>query len=189
VTASSAQMGGAVPRHRPFVSRKVSPALFVAILVAFALPFGTVSCEGPPVDFTGYELATWRVQQTTPPATTDDGESLPTVIERKASAMAFVMLVSAVLGLVLGLAGCRGAGLAVAIGLFGAFVLWAQALDINNGAEPKDGFVLATVPLIVLALWHAVLAIRRRRLPPVREPTLLPPGAVSLSLPEQSTHR
>jgi hypothetical protein len=64
-----------------------------------------------------------------------------------------------------------------------------QALDINNGAEPEDGFVLATVLMIVLALWHAVLAIRRRRLPAVREPTLLPPGAVCLDLPEHLTRR
>jgi hypothetical protein len=189
VTGVAAHAEGAVRPRRPFISRKVSPALFAAILVAFALPFGTVQCQGPPVEFTGYELATWRVQQTTPPAKADDGESLPTVIERKGSAMAFVMLVSAVLGLVLGLAGRRGAGIAVAIGLVGAFVLWVQALDINNGAEPKDGLVLATVLLVVLGLWHAVLAIRRRRLPGLREPTLLPPGAVSLGLPEHPTRR
>jgi len=180
LTGSSSQSEGAVRPDRPFISRKVSPALFVAILVAFAMPFGTVSCEGPPVEFTGYELASWRVQQTTPPAMTDDGESLPAVIERKGSAMAFVMLVSVVLGLVLGLAGRRGAGIASAIALVGAFVLWVQALDINNGAEPKDGFVLTTLLLLALAVWHTALAIRRGRLDPPGQPTLLPPSAVYL---------
>jgi hypothetical protein len=59
--------------------------MFAVIVIAFALPFGTVSCEGPPVSFTGYELATWRVQQTSPPATTDDGKSLPGEVERRSS--------------------------------------------------------------------------------------------------------
>ena len=171
---------GAVRPRRPIVSRKFSPALFAAILVAFAMPFGTVSCDGPPVEFTGYELATWRVQQTTPPAKTDDGESLPAIIERRGSAMAFVMLVSAVAGLALGIAGHRGAGFAVLAGLVSSLVLWGEVVDLDNGADPEAGFMLATVLFLVLAIWHAVVAARRPQLGPPRPPTLLPPGAVPL---------
>ena len=169
-----------MPERRPFVSRKVSPALFAAILVTFALPFGTVSCDGPPVEFTGYELATWRVQQTAPPAKTDDGESLPEAVEREASAITLIMLLTAVAGLVLGLAGRVGAGFTVAGGLICALVLWSKILDINSGADPRAGFALATLLLLVLAVWHTALAIRRGRFGPPGEPTLLPPGAVHL---------
>jgi hypothetical protein len=175
-------MGGSVPRRR-LVSRKVSPAIFVAILVAFALPFGTVSCEGPAVEFTGYELATWQVQQTTPPAVTDDGRSLPETIESQASAIAFLMLVSVLTGLVLGIAGRRGAGFATLGGLFFGALLWSRVFDIDSGAEPRGGFELATLLLIALAFWHAVLAIRRRQPPPHGEATGLPPGAVPLGRP------
>lgn len=175
--------------RRPFVSRKVSPALFVAILVAFALPFGTVSCEGPPVEFTGYELATGRVKQTTPPAKTDDGKSLPGEIERQGSAMAFLMLASAVVGLGLGIAGLRGAGFAVVFGLFGTVALWAKVVDLDSGAEQKSGFELATCLFLVLAVWHAALAIRRGRLEPPRPATLLPPGARTWERAEPSNRR
>jgi hypothetical protein len=173
-------MEGAVRPRRPFVSRKVSPALFAAILFAFALPFGTVQCQGPPVEFTGYELATWRVQQTTPPAKTDDGESLPEAIEGQASAIALLMLLSAVAGLAFGLAGRRGAGFAVAGGLICALVLWSRVLDINSGAVDESGLQLSTALFLLLAFWHAALAIRRARFGPSRQPTLLPPSAVPL---------
>jgi hypothetical protein len=175
--AERSQSEGAVRPRRPFVSRRVSPALFAAILVAFALPFGTISCEGPPVEFTGYELATWRVQQTTPPATTDDGKSLPVAVESQGSAMAFFMLASAVAGLALGLAGRRGAGFAVLAGLFGAVALWAKVLDIESGAEPKGGFELASFLFLLLAFWHGALAIRRTRLGSPGRPTGQPPSA------------
>lgn len=180
MTGGTQQNEGAVRPRRPVVSRRFSPALFAAILVAFAMPFGTVSCQGPEVQFTGYELATWRVQQTNPPATTDDGKSLPDAIEHEASALAFLMLLSVVAGLGLGLAGHRGAGFAVAAGLVCAAALWSRVLDINSGAMDERGFDLATILLLLLGLWHAALAIRRRRLGPPRPPTLLPPGAVPL---------
>lgn len=180
MTGMAIQSEGAVRPRRPFISRKVSPALFVAILVAFALPFGTVQCQGPPVEFTGYELATWRVPQTTPPAKTDGGESLPEAIEGQASAITLLMLLSAVAGLALGLAGRRGAGFAVAGGLICAFALWSKVLDINSGAVDESGLQLSTVLFLLLAFWHAALAILRVRRGSPRQPTLLPPGAVPL---------
>jgi hypothetical protein len=84
VTDAATQNEGAVRPSRPLVSRRVSPVLFAVILFAFALPFGTVSCEGPPVKFTGYQLATWQVPETTPPATTDDGKNLKDAVESRA---------------------------------------------------------------------------------------------------------
>ena len=89
------------------------------------------------------------------------------------------MLLSAVAGLALGLAGRRGAGIAVAIGLFMAMCLWVQAMD-NMGAEPRRGFVVASLTFLVLGVWHAVLGVRRDRVMLPRPPPVLPPGAVPL---------
>jgi hypothetical protein len=153
---------GAVRHHRPFFLRSVSPALFAAILVAFTLPFGTVSCEGPPVTFTGYELATWRVEQTSPPARTDNGESLPAEIERRSSAVTLIMLLSAVLGLVLGLANRPGAGVAAAIGLTATVLLWGRLGNLFSAdVEPRLGFELATGLYLLTAVWH--VGLRRLR--------------------------
>jgi hypothetical protein len=164
VTDGAAQTEGAVRPRRPIVSRRVSPVLFAAILVAFALPFGAVSCNGPPVKFTGYELATWRVQQTSPPATTDDGESLPNVIERKASFWALLMLIATVTGLALGLAGRRGAGFAVVAGLVGVVALMTRSGEMfGPDIEYELGFRIAAWTYVALALWHIGFAVHRRR--------------------------
>jgi hypothetical protein len=155
---------GTVLADRPLVSRRVSPILFATILIAFALPFGTVSCEGPPVKFTGYALATWQVQQTSPPATTDDGASLPQAIEHSASFWALLMLLAAVTGLAFGLAGRRGAGFAVTAGLVGVVALAAQPLDMSAPEiDYEVGFQIAALVYSALALWHIGFAVRRRR--------------------------
>jgi hypothetical protein len=163
VTDRAAQIEGAARPRRPLVSRRVSPVLFAVILFAFALPFGTVSCEGPPVKFTGYELATWRVQQTTPPATTDDGETLPNAVERKASFWAFLMLVATVVGFALGLAGRLGAGFSVAVGLVAVIALGLQSSDFGADVEYEIGFDIAAWTYVALLLWHIGFAVHRRR--------------------------
>jgi hypothetical protein len=153
-------------RIRPFVSRSVSPLLFAAILIAFALPFGTVSCEGPPVSFTGYELATWRVQQMSSRSKTDEGEPLSAAIEDRSSGMAILMLTCALAGLVLGLANRLGAGIATSAGLTVTALLWTRVFDPSLDSpdvQPRVGFELATAFYVVLAIWHIVLRSRRRR--------------------------
>jgi hypothetical protein len=164
---------------RTRVARFVSPALFAAILVAFALPFGTVSCEGPPVQFTGYELATRTVPQTTPPATTDDGESLPDAIEDEAGGWALIALVAAALGAALGFARRRGGGFAASAGLIAVAGLFWSSFDVLGGPEVEYelGYVATAVLFALAAVWHSALAIRRglgrRRTshyPPVRLP-------------------
>ena len=156
---------GAVRTRRPFMSRSVSLVLFALILVAFALPFGTVSCQGPPVKFTGYQLATWRVPETTPPATTDDGKSLPAEIERTSSGLTLIMLLSAVMGLALGLASHRGGGVTVAIGLTATALLCGRVGDLFSAdVEPGLGFKLATGLYAALAAWHVALRLLRHRI-------------------------
>ena len=158
----SVQSEGAVLR-RPFVSRRFSPLLFAAILIAFALPFATVSCKGPPVEFTGYELAAWKVDQTSPPATTDDGKSLPKAIEGKASFWADLVLMAAVIGFGLGLAGRRGAGICATLGLVGIAFLFGQLFQpLGPDIETGLGFELAAGLYLALGVWHAAFAIGRR---------------------------
>jgi hypothetical protein len=136
----------------------VSPALFAAILVAFALPFGTVSCEGPPVSFTGYELATWRVQQTSPHSKTEKGKSLSAEIERRSSVVTLIMLLSAVVGLALGLANRLGAGVATAVGLTATALLWGRVGDpFIADIQPRIGFEVATGLYVTLSIWHVAL--------------------------------
>jgi len=149
--------------HRPLVSRRVSPALFAAILVAFALPFATVSCNGPPVHFTGYELAAWSVSETTPPATTDDGKNLKDEIESEVSGFAFLALVAAVAGLALGLLARRGGGIAASVGLCAIVALFAEAFGTLATVEFEAGFVSAAALFGLASVWHAVVAIRRVR--------------------------
>jgi len=43
--------------------RWASPGVFAGIVVAFLLPFATVSCDGEEVTFTGAELALQRVPE------------------------------------------------------------------------------------------------------------------------------
>lgn len=165
--------GAAQPR-RPPISRIVSAALFAGILIAFALPFGTVSCEGPPVRFTGYELATSRVPETTPPATTDDGDNLKDEIEAQTSVWALFALLAAVAGLVLGLLGRRGAGIAASVGLCAMLALSATAFNTEATVEFEAGYRGAAWLFGLAAVWQAVVAIRRRRArrraPPMASP-------------------
>jgi hypothetical protein len=157
---------GVVRPRRPLLLRGVSPALFAAILIAFALPFGTVSCEGPPVSFTGYELATWRVQQTSSRSKTDEGQPLSAAIEDRSSGMAFLMLTCALAGLVLGLANRLGAGIATSAGLTATALLWMRVVDpglFSPAAQPGIGFELASAFYVALAIWHIALRSRRRR--------------------------
>jgi len=167
--------------RRPSVARIVSAALFGAILIAFALPFGAVSCEGPPVHFTGYELATWRVPETSPPATTDDGDKLKDEIESQASIWALIALVAAVAGLAVGLLERRGAGIAASVGLFAIVTLFATAFNTMATVEFEEGYVSAAALFGLAASWQAVMAIRRvrarRRAPPAkRSPASGAPG-------------
>jgi hypothetical protein len=143
----------------------VSPVLFAAILVAFALAFGTVSCEGPPVSFTGYELATWRVHQTSSRSKTDEGKPLSAEIERRSSGVALIMLMSAVVGVALGLANRLAAGVAAAVGLTATALLWGRVGDpFIADIQPRIGFEVATALYVTLLIWHVALRSWRRRL-------------------------
>ena len=70
-------------------SRSLAVALFAAALLAFLLPFGTVSC-GEPVTFTGLELATSTVH--------GDDEALVDDIEGQGAFFAILAAISVLAG-------------------------------------------------------------------------------------------
>src|SRR5215207_8911814 len=72
-----------------------SPAIYAAILLAFLLPFATVSCGGEEVTFTGAQLALAQV----PAADVESGqETLSGDIQDESGFWALLALVAAIVG-------------------------------------------------------------------------------------------
>lgn len=146
----------AVASGRPSVasSRRLTVTLFAAALVAFVLPFGTVSC-GEPVSFTGVELATASV--------TGSDDELVDQIEAQGTLFALIAAASALLGLGLALAGRRGQGSIALVGLLALlFLPWLAGLGLTD-FQVHEGFELAAASLLVIVALRARLLIRRRR--------------------------
>lgn len=147
---------------RAYRARWSSPALFAGIVLTFLLPFGTVSCSGEQVTFTGGELALFQV----PTDATDyegDDASLAETVEGEAGVPAFVALAAALVGFGLGLAGRRGGGVAAAVGLSAMLLLAWKAVTSLATVYVHAGYVLALVGFGTVASYHALAARRRRR--------------------------
>lgn len=141
-------------------SRWGSATLFAGIVVAFLLPFATVSCSGEEVTFTGVQLA---LQQVPDPQTQDEEGSLAEDVEAESSLSALVALASAATGLALGVAGRRGGGIAAAVGLPAMLVLALNAATTLATVELHAGYPLALLAYVAAAAVHARGARRRRR--------------------------
>lgn len=145
VAAVSPRAGGGVATG----SRSLTATLFAVCLLAFLLPFGTVSC-GEPVSFTGLELVTASV-------TGEDAE-LVREIEGQGIVLALAVVVAALLGLCLALAGLSGQGWSALAGLVALLLLpWVAALGLAD-FRIQAGFQLAGASLL------AVVGVRARRL-------------------------
>jgi hypothetical protein len=141
-------------------SRWASPAIFAGILLAFLLPFATVSCGDEEVTFTGVQLASEQVPQ----AEMESGdEPLSGEVESSSSHWAFMALVAAAVGFGLGIAGRRGGGIAAAIGLLGLLCLLLSAAGTFADVDIHVGFGLALLGYVAAATHHAVAARRRAR--------------------------
>lgn len=172
--------------------RHASPVLLAGALLAFALPFATVSCEEEgsrtQVRPSGIELATFSV----PPArvshfsadgairhSTKVDPAMSAQVEDEASGVALIALTAIVLGLLFGIADLAGASMkatgrggfvcsAIALGAFG--YLWQTARDA--GAELDAGFWLASsfvgATLVVHGSMWPLLGGRLRELAAVR---------------------
>ena len=127
-----------VSRVEKLTGRHALTALLAAAVLAFLLPFGTVSC-GTPVTFTGLELATAGV-----PASSDEGHEFASEVESSGSAVALLGLLAAVAGLILAAAAVPGAGVAAIVGLLAVLLLpwiasyqWASYEVHEGGLSPS----------------------------------------------------
>jgi hypothetical protein len=142
------------------VTPRLSATAFLTAVLAFGLPFGTVSsCDGEQVQFTGVQLATFDV-----PPDPGQGGTLHQDVERNGSLPAIAVLVISVLGLGIALAGRRGAGICASLGLvFMQLLAWAILLTSDGGSDLYIGFWLTLVSLAAAAILHLVLLLRERK--------------------------
>ena len=148
--------------------RRLSPALFALVVLAFLLPFGTVACDDAQTTFTGLELATWRVpagghvERNNFDCSADLGEC----VEDRGSLAAAVAVLAATLGLGLGMAAFRrGEGWCVAAGLVAMLDLGLETVSTDADVTLQPGFVFAVLLYAWLALLHIWRAFRRPRRP------------------------
>ena len=115
--------------------------LFATAVLAFLLPFGTVSCQGETVEFTGLELATMRVPADPTPAPEADG-NLADEVEAEGGPYALLALVLVLGGLVSARVRGRGGGFA-----FGAalplLVLLFDVGESDPDVDARAGYWLA----------------------------------------------
>jgi hypothetical protein len=139
-------------------STALSPVIYAGILLAFLLPFATVSCDDEAVTFTGVELAFGQVEEPAPGSTLDDE------IEDDAGVFAFAAVAAAVVGLALGVARRRGAGVAAGLGTAATLLLGSRASQLlGPTVDVHVGYLLALVGYFCLSLGHFVAWIRRWR--------------------------
>jgi hypothetical protein len=133
--------------------------LFAAALLAFLLPFATVSC-GDPVTFTGLELATATVADDT--HTTAEHE-FAAEIQSNGTLLAILALAAAAAGLGLVALGVRGWGASALVGLLALLLLpWAAALSLADVAV-HEGYVVSVAALATVVARRRAAAVRRRR--------------------------
>jgi len=160
--ASLDQPARALTGARSRIARWFSPTVFAGIVLAFALPFATVSCNGGPVHTTGIQLATWTVPDGHPHATTDDGGSLVREIETRESLAALLTLLTAVAGFACGVTWRRGEAIASLLGLVFVIAMVFQSIDYAD-VTYEAGFVLVSLGFPLLIVWHVSAAVVRYR--------------------------
>jgi hypothetical protein len=133
--------------------------LFAAALLAFLLPFATISC-GDPVTFTGLELATATVADDTHNFVERDFAS---EIESNGTVLALLALAAVATGLALAAVGRRGWGASALVGLIALLLLpWVAASGLADFAV-HEGYVFAAAALTAVVGRRRVAAVRRRR--------------------------
>lgn len=137
--------------------------LSVAALLAFLLPFGTVSCDGEEVSFTGLELVTRQVQPD-PAAAGAPDQGLAGDVETEAGTYALAALVFAAGCLVSAVWRARGGGFALA-SLLSLLVLLLDAASTEAEVEIGVGYwaaLASTTGAGLLRLGSRRRARRRR---------------------------
>lgn len=141
-------------------ARLFSGTAFAGVVLAFLLPFGSVSScgSGEEVRFTGIQLATAQV-----PADEDVRGTLHQDVEGDATVLAFLILSAAIIGLALAAAGCVGGGVCAGAGLVGLQVLLGVGLAAWDSFDLYEGYGLSLLAFICAGLTHLTVAIRARR--------------------------
>lgn len=136
--------------------RLSSATTFVGAMLAFVLPFGSVSsCEGEEVRFTGAQLAAFSV----PPDEPTTGR-LHVEVESNAGPFAIVVLLVASLGVLFAVRGAAGGGICAAVGLLAMQLL---GLYVLLGGTLLEGFWVALVLLAAAGIVHLAAGVRRRQ--------------------------
>ena len=136
------------------MSRFISTTVFSAALLAFLLPFGTVSC-GSPIKVTGLELATFQVQ--------GDDDEFAEEVEGHGSIVALLALVSAAAGFALAAAGRGWRGVVSVVGLTALLLLPLIAVSELADLWLHEGFVLAVVSFSAAGCLRILERVQRRR--------------------------
>jgi hypothetical protein len=150
---------------RDRLSRWLSPSLFALVGLCFLLPFATVSWDNAKTTFTGVQLVTRTV-----PAGgmvsegADCSADLSECVQDRGSLPATVALVSAVVGLALGLAGiAKGSGWCATSGVIALLWLVEPALEpFGPDVRLHAGYDLALL-LFICAAGIRIRAAWRRR--------------------------
>jgi len=164
---------------RSISRRWLSPALFALIGLAFFLPFATVSCDGAKTTFTGVQLVTHTVPEggvvDEPP---DCSAHIGTCVEHKSSGTATIALISAVLGLALGLLGiAKGPGWCATIGFGAIAVLPGEGGILGPDVAVHSGYDLALYGFLLVGLVHVRRAWVRRKQHRTEDENLEAPSA------------
>lgn len=148
---------------RPLLRRHGIAMILAGAALAFLLPFGTVSCDGEVVHFTGVELATRHVAPD-PDASSSRSERLNEEVESEAGTFALMALVFVAFGA--GSVTWRGLGGGFAVAALVSLVLLLLSaavsfadVSILLGFWLALGCVVAATILRARARWSA----RRRR--------------------------
>lgn len=141
-------------------SRAVSGSAFACVVLAFLLPFGSVSScsSSEEVRFTGMELATAQV----PPDPNVRG-TLHQDVEGDATVLAFLTLLTAVTGIGLAVAGRSGGGVCAGAGLVGLQLILFVGLAAWDIFDVYEGFGLSLLAFTIAGLTHLAAAVRARR--------------------------
>ena len=143
-------------RSESLLRRRMSPAVFAVVALAFFLPFATVSCGGDETTFTGIQLVT----RSAPPS--GDTE-LDAGIEGRAS-LALAVLVAAVAGALLGVAGVSWLlfrpGVCATVGLLGTVALPFEPLGPD--VVLRVGYLTVLFGFMLLAGLHISLVLARK---------------------------
>jgi hypothetical protein len=153
------------PKARSRIARWTSPALFTLVVIGFALPFATVSCDNAQTSFTGIQLVTHTVPSGGKLHEGPDCSTwIGTCVERSGSSTAQIAFAAALLGLALGLFGiARGPGWCAAVGFFTLSTLPFKGPWMGPDITMHEGYKLSLCAFGAAGILHAVRASRRRR--------------------------